>query len=74
MGGVGRPGTKKVRKPSVKDVDQGLTTMVSGTVVPSGTLKATKHHPLASLIPEERERLAMRCLGELVLRVMRRPC
>jgi hypothetical protein len=59
-----------------RDADRppGKATMVGGGVVPPGTLKTSRAHPLAALVPEERERVARRCLGELILRVMRRPC
>jgi predicted polyphosphate/ATP-dependent NAD kinase len=52
----------------------GNATSVGGGVVPPGTLKTSRAHPLAALIPEERERTARRCLGELVLRIIRPRC
>jgi hypothetical protein len=46
---------------------------IRGGVVASGAMKPTRFHPLASLIPDERERAARRALGELVLKLTRRP-
>jgi hypothetical protein len=45
---------------------------IGGGVVPPGTLAPAPYHPLRYLTPDERERVARRAIGNLILAIFRR--
>lgn len=45
---------------------------IGGCLVPPGTLAPARYHPLRYPTPDERERVARRAIGNLILAIFRR--